>query len=834
MGSKSRVKGIIVSIGGDTGPLDKALAGTNKQISNTQGKLKDVERLLKLDPTNTVLLEQKQKLLAQATAETEDKLAKLNEANDDLKDKTKNYDAWQKAYEPIKSQIDDTTKKLKDLKDQQKEMEDCGEVDSDAYKQLTERIQETSKELRDLKQDAKAVSDEFGNPISPDAYDAMQREIAETEQQLKQLQDKTKEFGGVVLQVMQEAGDRVSDFGGKVKDAGEKVSDAGQKLLPVTAGVIAAGTAAVNAGSDLIESQNKVEVAFGDSADSIKAFAEISLDAYGIAEGTALDMAALFGDMATSMDIPQDKAAQMSETLVGLAGDLASFKNGDLDSIQGALKGIFTGETEALKNLGVVMNQDMLLAYAMEQGMIDLSKSMEQQEEDALNLAKARVEVEKANYAVAQAIKEHGDKSMWYREAAVRQEEAERNLAEAEKAMTAELEPSLAMLSQAELVQLRYAYVLEATTNAQGDFANTSDGVANSMRIASESAKEAAANFGILLAPYVAQAAQAISEVLKYIADLPDGIKWIVVQTAILVALLGPALIVGGKVISGLGMLLTVLGQLPTLLIGAKAGLSGLSGVLSGGFVSAIGKVGSALAGLAANPVTLVIAAVVGMVALMVTKGEEMIEFLNVIDSFLQESFAYDWTQIFGPVLGGALNDFFDLVEGIWNGIKSILEGVINFVQGVFTGNWEQAWKGVRQIFTGIFEGLEAILKAPINGVIRMINRAIDGINWLIDGANKIPGVNIGTIGQIPFLANGGEVIRGNAIVGEEGPELLTVLQDRTVVQPLTNNYHSTTRNLGGVNVAVYGAPGQSVRELAEAVAEEMQQIFDEEEAAIR
>jgi phage-related minor tail protein len=58
---KSRVKGIVVEIGGDTVGLDKALQGTNKEINNTQSKLKDVERLLKLDPTNTKLLEQRQK-----------------------------------------------------------------------------------------------------------------------------------------------------------------------------------------------------------------------------------------------------------------------------------------------------------------------------------------------------------------------------------------------------------------------------------------------------------------------------------------------------------------------------------------------------------------------------------------------------------------------------------------------------------------------------------------------------------------------------------------------------------------------------------------------------
>ena len=66
----NRIKGITVEIGGDTTGLDKALSGTNKEIRNTQSQLKDVERLLKLDPTNTELLRQKQQLLGNAVSET--------------------------------------------------------------------------------------------------------------------------------------------------------------------------------------------------------------------------------------------------------------------------------------------------------------------------------------------------------------------------------------------------------------------------------------------------------------------------------------------------------------------------------------------------------------------------------------------------------------------------------------------------------------------------------------------------------------------------------------------------------------------------------------------
>lgn len=75
-----RIKGITVEIGGDTTGLDKALSGVNKEIRNTQAQLKDVERLLKLDPTNTELLKQKYQLLTRSVGETEQKLDSLKEA----------------------------------------------------------------------------------------------------------------------------------------------------------------------------------------------------------------------------------------------------------------------------------------------------------------------------------------------------------------------------------------------------------------------------------------------------------------------------------------------------------------------------------------------------------------------------------------------------------------------------------------------------------------------------------------------------------------------------------------------------------------------------------
>lgn len=80
-------------------------------------------------------------------------------------------------------------------------------------------------------------------------------------------------------------------------------------------------------------------------------------------------MAALFGDMSTSMGLTRSDAADLSTSLVGLAGDLASFKNINIEEVTTALSGVFTGETESLKRLGIVMTEVNLKQFAMEKGI---------------------------------------------------------------------------------------------------------------------------------------------------------------------------------------------------------------------------------------------------------------------------------------------------------------------------------------------------------------------------------------------------------------------------------------------------------------------------------
>lgn len=243
----------------------------------------------------------------------------------------------------------------------------------------------------------------------------------------------------------------------------------------------------------------------------------------------------------------------------------------------------------------------------------------------------------------------------------------------------------------------------------------------------------------------------------------------------------------------------------------------------------ALGGAVTALTG----PFGLVIAAITGAVLVINTFGDQFQQILAQVDSYLQGVFATDWTESFG-VLGNVLNGFFAGLKNIWDSIMDIFNGVIDFIRGVFTGDWERAWNGVKEIFSGIFNGLVNNVRVPLNGIIGILNGVISGLNMLIDGLNSIsidipswvPGIggktfgfNIGHIGSIPYLATGGIVRSGSAIVGEAGPELMTVFGNRTVVQPLPASYSMpSTQASATQDKAIINAITAATRSIVQAV----------------
>lgn len=200
--------------------------------------------------------------------------------------------------------------------------------------------------------------------------------------------------------------------------------------------------------------------------------------------------------------------------------------------------------------------------------------------------------------------------------------------------------------------------------------------------------------------------------------------------------------------------------------------------VLVGVFTGVKNAVVSAVTFIISNPIALIIAAVVALVASIAVWGDQIQEALNKLTDWITNIFVRDWTEVFGGTLGSVLNGFVAVLEDVWEGAKNILNGIIDFIRGVFTGDWERAWKGIQEIFAGVFQALVGVAKMPLNLIIGLINGMLNaiasGINFVIKAINKIKfsipdwvpviggksfnGFNIKTVTppQIPQLANGG------------------------------------------------------------------------------
>lgn len=143
----------------------------------------------------------------------------------------------------------------------------------------------------------------------------------------------------------------------------------------------------IDLGSDLSEVQNVVDVTFGNMSGKVNDFAKNAMSSFGLSEKVAKQYMGTFGAMSKAFGYTTDAAYEQAAALTGLAGDVASFYNLTTDEAYTKLKSVFTGETESLKDLGVVMSQTALDEYALQQGMGKTTANMSEQEKVALRLA---------------------------------------------------------------------------------------------------------------------------------------------------------------------------------------------------------------------------------------------------------------------------------------------------------------------------------------------------------------------------------------------------------------------------------------------------------------
>ncbi|WP_415272578.1 hypothetical protein [Clostridium perfringens] len=675
--------------------------------------------------------------------------------------------------------------------------------------------------------------------------------------------------GNEAEKTLGKVGKKTETFGSKLLKLNEKVGSVAVKgSAMVTAPLAAIGVASFKAASDINESLSKAEVVFGNNAKAVEEWSKTATTAFGASQNEALEMVSKYGAMGKAMGLSDQQVKDYSMSLTQCAGDLASFNNISIDMANTALTGVFTGETESLKGLGIVMTQTNLEAYALASGFKKVDKN-------STEVKKASLDVEKAQKRLTEATKKYGSSSVQAREANL-------NLTSAQEKFNKAMKGSKVELSEAEKVQLRYNYVMDQTKLAHGDYERTSDSAANSAKTFQKSLANLSASFGqflLALTPLI----QVATKVVVAFNNMNDGTKKTIVIIAGLVAAIFPLLLAFSKTVKAVQDIKNGLKIFNTGIKGGIVGLKNFTKATKNG-TNAIGKFGKGIVSVTKaivrfminlakstlqlikngalwvankvkmlayktaqiavtgatkamtlaqkalnlamkmNPIGLVITLLLGLAVVFVTLYNKCEWFRNGVNkvwsfitsvftkfsNFLTGIFTTDWTKSFG-VFGNIINGFVKNIENRFNAIKRIFSGIIDFVTGVFTGDWSRAWQGVVDIFGGIMDGLGAVIKAPLNTVISLVNMAIDGLNkisftapdWIPGVGGKHFGVNLP---KIRYLHTGAvfdepTLLGNNTVVGDkfkgQGKQREYVLPEPLIRQVVKEEVTSVISKLG-------------------------------------
>jgi uncharacterized coiled-coil protein SlyX len=440
--------------------------------------------------------------------------------------------------------MSDLTKGIREINAQFKQIDSSVRATSsgfdvmgDASGSLKTKIEGLSQKITLQKEVIQSLKDAYTQSSSETGKNS-----SATEALGKKVNDATSKLNGMQLQLkdnnieLAKQPNLFSKIGDSLDKASTKMVSTGKTLsMGLTLPIVAFGAIAVKSASDFQETMNKVDVAFGDSAEEVKNWAQTSIKQFGMAQQTALDMTALYGDMATGMGLNQKEAAKLGMNLTGLAGDLSSFKNVQLDVAKTALASIFTGETESLKQMGIVMTQTNLEQFAMEKGLLKVDKTSAAYKTTLLD-------VEKAQKTLTETSKKYGKNSLEVRDAT-------NNLTLAQTKLQESGVATIANMTEEEKIQLRYAFVVEKSKNAVGDFSRTSDSTANQVRIAQETYKEMSRELGENLLPTVNKVIVKITELMTWFTGLDEDTQNLILKIAGLTLIIGPTLWAFGEII---------------------------------------------------------------------------------------------------------------------------------------------------------------------------------------------------------------------------------------------------------------------------------------------
>lgn len=798
--ASTKVRGITIELGADTSGLSKALKGINQEIGKTQKELKDVEKLLKLDPHNTELMEQKQRLLGERVGETKTKLEALKEAQKQVGEELKKTGEGQEQYDALTREIASCTNELKALEKEastasvaMQKLSAAGE----SLKDIGGKIEGAGKSLMPLSAAAAGIG--AGIIKTTADFDASMSKVAAVSgaagKDFDSLRDKAREMGATTKFTASEAAEAMN-----------YMAMAGWKTDQMLEGVSGIMNLAAASGEELATTSDIVTdalTAFGMKAEDSGRFADILAASASNANTNVAMMGESFKYVAPVAGSLGYSAEDVSIALGLMAnsGIKASMAGTSLRNMFQRMAKPTKESSMAMDRLGLSLYDDEGKMYSFRQIMDQLRGSMQE-----INMP-----LEEYNATLDQLDAQLEDGT-------IKQKEYDKELEElnlqafgaegAEKARAAAMlggaRAMSGLLAIANATEEDYNKLTEAVDNSSQAFAKTKDGIvplnealasgaeiietyegsaaamaatmqdnaSGQMEILKSQLQELAISLGDTLMPMLRELIGYVQGFVDKLNGMDEGTKEMIMKIILITAALGPLLVVVGKLVSGIGTLMSVIG--------------GLSA-----------------------PILAVVAVIAVLVAAFVHLWNTNEDFRNKIidtwntikqkfDSFGQgivdrlNKMGFDFKN-FGEViravwdgicnfLAPVFEHAFQAVSDVLSGALDILTGIFDVFAGLFTGNWEQMWEGVKEIFSGIWDAIIGVLKGAVNIIIDVINGVIKGINHIGWGEHKI------SIPLIPELAEGGILTSGTAIVGEAGPELVQVSDGRAMVQPLTGH----------------------------------------------
>ena len=678
----SRIKGITVEIGGDTTGLEKALKGVNSSIKTTQSALKDVERLLKLDPTNTELLTQKQKLLKDAIASTSEKLETLKEAQKQAKEQLERGELGQDKYDALQREIVETEQELKRLQEQAATTSVTLEkiaAAGDKFEKAGDSITNAGKQISV----ASAAVTGLGVAAVKTAadFDSAMANVAAisgaTGDDLQALRDKAREMGEKTKFSASEAADAMS-----------YMAMAGWKTGDMLSGIEGIMHLAAASGEDLATTSDIVTdalTAFGLTAEDSAHFADILAAASSNANTNVSMMGETFKYCAPVAGALGYSAEDVAEA-IGLMG------NAGIKSTQAgtALRTMMTKLQGELKLSGEALGEVTIQTANADGSMRELSDI----------LADCRTAFSKMSESEAAAAAE---------------------TLVGKNAMSG----FLALMNSApgDIDKLRNA-IDNCDGSAENMAAIMQDNLNGQLTILKSQLEELAISFGEMLMPVIRKVVTAVQGFVDKLNNMDEAQRKTIITIGLVIAALGPFLVILGTVISTVGKSMKAYAS-------ATKGIKKLMVAVKSG-TGIFGKLGTALGGISAP-----VLAIVAVIAVLVAAFTHL---WKTNDGF-RENIIATWTQIKETVsnfcqgivdrlnsLGFEFSSITEVLKAVWDGFCNLLgpvfEGAFRFIPdtlstvldvilntvdffiAVFSGDWEGAWEAVKNIFSSIWNGL--------------------------------------------------------------------------------------------------------------------------------